>query len=219
MHQTEKKRAATEAALEYIEPGCLLGVGTGSTVNYFIDALPQVRERISALVASSEATRERLEGLGFEVASLAETGDLDLYVDGADEANKHFHLIKGGGGALTREKILAGASRKFVCIIDDSKMVGTLGAFPLPIEVIPMARSFVSRKTIKYRGQPVYREGFVTDNGNEIIDVYNLQITNPVEMEERISMIPGVVTVGLFARRGADILIIADDKEVRTIKK
>jgi len=219
MHQTEKKRLAAEAALEYIQDGCLLGVGTGSTVNYFIDALPQVRTKIDALVASSEATRERLEGHGFEVAELSETGDLDLYVDGADEANKHFHLIKGGGGALTREKILAGAARKFVCIIDDSKMVGTLGSFPLPIEVIPMARSFVSRQTIKYRGQPVYREGFVTDNGNEIIDVYNLQITNPVEMEERIGLIPGVVTVGLFAHRGADILIIADDQKVKTLKK
>jgi len=219
MHQTEKKRAAAEAALAYIEEGCLLGVGTGSTVNYFIDALPQVRGKIEAVVASSEATRKRLEGLGFEVSELSETGDLDLYVDGADEANKHFHLIKGGGGALTREKIIAGASRKFVCIIDDSKMVGTLGAFPLPIEVIPMARSFVSRKTIKYRGQPVWRDGFITDNGNEIVDVYNLQITNPVEMEERLGMIPGVVTVGLFAHRGADVIIIADDKEVRTIKK
>ena len=219
MHQTEKKRAAADAALEYIEDDCLLGVGTGSTVNYFIDALPAYRDKIRALVASSEATRERLESHGFEVSELSETGDLDLYVDGADEANKHFHLIKGGGGALTREKVLAGASRKFVCIIDDSKMVGTLGAFPLPIEVIPMARSFVSRRTIKYRGQPVWRDSFVTDNGNEIIDVYNLQITNPVEMEERLSLIPGVVTVGLFAQRGADVIIIADDKEVRTLNK
>lgn len=219
MHQTEKKRLAAEAALEYIEEGCVLGVGTGSTVNYFIDALPAVRGKIDALVASSEATRERLEGLGFEVAELAETGDLDLYVDGADEANKHFHLIKGGGGALTREKILAAAARKFVCIIDDSKMVGTLGAFPLPIEVIPMARSFVSRKMIKFRGQPVLRESFVTDNGNEIVDIYNLQITNPVEMEERVNRIPGVVTVGLFAHRGADILIIADETGIKTLKK
>lgn len=219
MHQTEKKRAAAEAALEYIEPGCLLGVGTGSTVNYLIDALPQVRDKIDKLVSSSEASSERLRGLGFDVSELSETGDLDLYVDGADEANKHFHLIKGGGGALTREKIVAAASRKFVCIIDDSKMVGTLGAFPLPVEVIPMARSFVSRKSIKFRGQPVYREGFVTDNGNEIIDIYNLQITNPVEMEERFNQIPGVVTVGLFAQRGADVLIIADDNEVKTLKK
>ena len=219
MHQTEKKRAAARAALEYLEDGCLLGVGTGSTVNDFIDALPEIRHKSGALVASSESTRERLEKHGFEVSALAETGDLDLYVDGADEANKHFHLIKGGGGALTREKVLAGASRKFVCIIDDSKMVGTLGAFPLPVEVIPMARSFVSRRCIKFRGQPVWRDGFVTDNGNEIIDIYNLQITNPPEMEERLSRIPGVVTVGLFAHRGADVLIIADDKEVRTLKK
>lgn len=219
MHQTEKKRRAAEAALEHIQPGCVLGVGTGSTVNYFIDALPQVRDKIEALVASSEATRERLEGLGFEVAELAETGDLDLYVDGADEANKHFHLIKGGGGALTREKILAGAARKFVCIIDDSKFVGTLGAFPLPIEVIPMARSFVSRKMITFRGQPVFRESFITDNGNEIVDIYNLKITNPVEMEERVNRIPGVVTVGLFAHRGADVIIIADEREIRTLNK
>jgi ribose 5-phosphate isomerase A len=219
MDQTEKKKAAALAALEYIEDGCLLGVGTGSTVNHFIDGLPLVRDKIDALVASSEATRERLEGHGFEVAELSETGDLDLYVDGADEANKHFHLIKGGGGALTREKIIAGASRKFVCIIDDSKMVGTLGAFPLPVEVIPMARSFVSRRTIKYRGQPVWRDGFITDNGNQIIDVHNLQITNPVELEERLSLIPGVVTVGLFAHRGADIIIVAEDREVRTINK
>jgi ribose 5-phosphate isomerase A len=207
------------AALEYIEDGCLLGVGTGSTVNFFIDALPELRGKIDALVASSEATRERLESHGFEVSELSETGDLDLYVDGADEANKHFHLIKGGGGALTREKIIAGASRKFVCIIDDSKMVGTLGDFPLPVEVIPMARSYVSRRTIKYRGQPVWRDGFITDNGNQIIDVHNLQITNPVEMEERLSLIPGVVTVGLFAHRGADIIIVADDREIRTLNK
>ncbi len=219
MDQTEKKRAAALAALEYIEDGCLLGVGTGSTVNFFIDALPELRGKIDALVASSEATRERLESHGFEVSELSETGDLDLYVDGADEANKHFHLIKGGGGALTREKIIAGASRKFVCIIDDSKMVGTLGDFPLPVEVIPMARSYVSRCTIKHRGQPVWRDGFITDNGNQIIDVHNLQITNPVEMEERLSLIPGVVTAGLFAHRGADIIIVADDREIRTLNK
>jgi ribose 5-phosphate isomerase A len=219
MHQSKKKHKAAIAALEYIEAGCLLGVGTGSTVNHFIDALPQIRNKIGALVSSSEASTERLQKHGFEVSGLSEVGDLDLYVDGADEANKHFHLIKGGGGALTREKIIAGASRKFVCIIDDSKLVGTLGKFPLPIEVIPMARSFVSRHMIKLRGQPVYRERFVTDNSNEVIDVYNLQITNPVELEERINRIPGVVTVGVFAHRGADILIIADDKEVRTLKK
>jgi len=219
MHQAEKKRLAAEAALEYIQDGIILGVGTGSTVNHFIDALPQVRGKIQALVASSDATRERLEKLDFDVVELSEVGDVDLYVDGADEANKHFHLVKGGGGALTREKVLAGAARKFVCIIDDSKMVGVLGAFPLPIEVIPMARSFVSRRMIKLRGQPVYREGFTTDNGNEIVDIYNLSMTNPVEMEERVNRIPGVVTVGLFAHRGADILIIADDNGIRTLNK
>jgi ribose 5-phosphate isomerase A len=219
MNQSEKKRLAAEAALEYIEPGIQLGVGTGSTVNYFIDALPRVRDQISALVASSEATAERLRSHGFEVSELSETGDLDLYVDGADEANKHFHLIKGGGGALTREKVLAGASRKFICIIDDSKMVGTLGQFPLPVEVIPMARSFVARQFIRSRGQPIYREGFVTDNGNQIVDVHNLNITNPPEMEERFSRIPGVVTVGIFAHRGADIILTADEKGVNTLRK
>ncbi|MDP6436125.1 MAG: ribose-5-phosphate isomerase RpiA [Gammaproteobacteria bacterium] len=219
MHQLEKKRQAALAALEYIPDGAQLGVGTGSTVNYFIDALPEVRSKISSVVASSEATRERLEKLDFKVLELAETGDLDLYVDGADEANKHFHLIKGGGGALTREKVLAGASSKFVCIIDDTKMVGALGTFPLPVEVIPMARSFVSRRFIKHRGQPVYREGFLTDNGNEIIDVYNLSITNPPEMEERFSRIPGVVTVGIFGHRGADVILVADDREVRVMEK
>ena len=219
MDQSEKKKLAAEAALEYIEPGMQLGVGTGSTVNYFIDALLQVRDQISTLVASSEATAERLRGHGFEVSELSETGDLDLYVDGADEANKHFHLIKGGGGALTREKVLAGASRKFVCIIDDSKMVGTLGKFPLPVEVIPMARSYVSRQFIKSRGQPVYREDFMTDNGNQIVDVHNLNITNPPEMEERFSRIPGVVTVGIFAHRGADIILTADKNGVNTLRK
>ena len=219
MHQSEKKRLAALAAVDYIQDGCQLGVGTGSTVNYFIDALPEVRSKISAVVASSEATRARLEKLGFEVSELAQTGDLDLYVDGADEANKHFHLIKGGGGALTREKVLAAASRKFVCIIDDSKMVGVLGKFPLPVEVIPMARSYVSRQFIKARGQPVMREGFVTDNGNEIIDIWHLNITNPPEMEERFNRIPGVVTVGLFGHRGADVILMADDKQVRVMTK
>jgi ribose 5-phosphate isomerase A len=219
MHQSEKKQRAAQAAIEYIEPGMQLGVGTGSTVNYFIDALPPIRNKIRTVVASSEATAERLRSHGFEVSELAETGDLDLYVDGADEANKHFHLIKGGGGALTREKVLAAASRKFVCIIDDSKMVGTLGKFPLPVEVIPMARSYVSRQFVRSRGQPVYRENFVTDNGNQILDVYNLSITNPPEMEERFSRIAGVVTVGIFAHRGADIIISADKNGVKTLRK
>ena len=219
MQQNEKKRQAALAALEYITDGAQLGVGTGSTVNYFIDALPDVRSKISSLVASSEATRERLEKHGFELSELSETGDLDLYVDGADEANKHFHLIKGGGGALTREKIIAAASRKFVCIIDESKFVGVLGKFPLPIEVIPMSRSYVSRQLVKAGGQPIYREGFITDNGNQIIDVWGLNITNPPEMEDRFGRIAGVVTVGLFAHRGADIILSADDKGINRLQK
>ncbi len=219
MHQSEKKRQVAKAALEYIPEGAQLGVGTGSTVNYFIDALPDFRSKIRSIVSSSEASTERLEKHGFEVSDLAEIGDLDLYVDGADEANKHFHLIKGGGGALTREKVIAAAARKFVCIIDDSKMVGALGTFPLPVEVIPMARSFIARQFIKQRGQPVYREGFVTDNGNEILDVYNLNITNPPEMEERFSRIPGVVTVGIFGHRGADVILMADNQQVHVLEK
>jgi len=219
MDQNEKKRQVALASLEYIPEGALLGVGTGSTVNYLIDALPALRSRIQAVVASSEATRARLEKQGFEVSELSETGDLDLYIDGADEANKHFHLIKGGGGALTREKVIAAASRRFVCIIDDTKLVGALGKFPLPIEVIPMARSYVSRQMVKARGQPVLRENFVTDNGNQIIDVWNLAITNPPETEQRFNAIAGVVTVGLFAHRGADILLIAGDKGIQTLVK
>jgi ribose 5-phosphate isomerase A len=216
MHHGEKKRLAAQAALQCIKPGTILGVGTGSTVNYFIDELPAYRDQIDKLIVSSKATETRLRELDFEITDLSEAGSIDLYVDGADEANKHFHLIKGGGGALTREKILASAAREFVCIIDDSKWVGVLGKFPLPVEVIPMARSFVSRQFIKNRGQPVYRNGFVTDNGNEIIDIYNLTLTNPVETELRFSQIPGVVTVGIFAHRTADrIFMASDDGEVK----
>lgn len=219
MHQSEKKRLAALAALEFIEDGTLLGVGTGSTVNHFIDALPDYRSKIRSVVSSSEASTKRLEKLGFEVSDLGDTGELDLYVDGADEANKAFHLIKGGGGALTREKVVAAYSRKFICIIDESKMVGTLGTFPLPIEVIPMARAYVAKQFIKLRGQPIYREGFETDNGNHILDVYKLSITNPTEMEDRINRIPGVVTTGIFAHRGADIILMADNTQVHTLRK
>jgi len=219
MHHGEKKRMAARAALQCIEPGVKLGVGTGSTVNEFIDELPALRDQIEAVVASSTATTERLTSLGFEVQELSDVGNLDLYVDGADEANKRFHLIKGGGGALTREKILASAARDFVCIIDDSKWVGVLGTFPLPVEVIPMARAYVARQFVKIRGQPVAREGFLTDNGNEVIDIYNLEITNPVEMENRFNQIPGVVTVGIFAQRPADRIFMADDKGVREMKR
>jgi ribose 5-phosphate isomerase A len=218
MDASEKKRAAAEAALQFIEPGVTLGVGTGSTVNRLIEMLPSVRDRIDRLVSSSSATTMLLEGHGFAVNTLNETGDFDLYIDGADESNKRLQLIKGGGGALTREKVLAGAARRFVCIIDDSKLVGMLGKFPLPIEVLPMAQEFVARRMLKMRGQPVWREGFVTDNGNHILDVHNLQIANPIDMEARINRIPGVVSVGLFAHRPADILLIASDSGVREMR-
>mgnify|MGYP002063766545 CR=1 FL=1 len=185
--------------MEFIQPGTTLGVGTGSTVNCLIEMLPEVRERIDRVVSSSKASTTLLEEQGFEVLTLNETGDIDLYIDGADESNKHLQLIKGGGGALTREKVLAAAARRFVCIVDDSKLVGMLGAFPLPVEVLPMAQEFVARRMLKMRGQPIWREGFVTDNGNHILDVHRLQIANPIDMEARINRIPGVVAVGLFA--------------------
>jgi len=204
--------------MELIEPGTTLGVGTGSTVNCLIEILPEVRDRIDKVVSSSKASTRLLEEQGFEVMTLNETGDIDLYIDGADESNKHLQLIKGGGGALTREKVLAAAARRFVCIVDDSKLVGMLGTFPLPIEVLPMAQELVARRMLKMRGQPVWREGFVTDNGNHILDVHNLQIANPIDMEARINRIPGVVTVGLFAQRPADILLIASDTGVREMR-
>jgi ribose 5-phosphate isomerase A len=218
MDATEKKRAAARAAMEFIQPGTVLGVGTGSTVNCLIEILPEVRDFIDRVVSSSRASTELLEKQGFDVSTLNETGDLDIYIDGADESNKHLQLIKGGGGALTREKVLAGAARRFICIVDDSKLVGMLGGFPLPIEVLPMAQEFVARRILKMRGQPIWREGFVTDNGNHILDVHNLQIVNPIDMEARINRIPGVVTVGLFADRPADILLIADDNGVRELR-
>ena len=218
MDATEKKRAAARAAMEFIQPGTVLGVGTGSTVNCLIEMLPEARDLIDRVVSSSKASTELLEGHGFEVSTLNESGDLDLYIDGADESNKHLQLIKGGGGALTREKVLAAAARRFVCIVDDTKLVGMLGSFPLPIEVLPMAQEFVARRMLKMRGQPIWREGFITDNGNHILDVHNLQIVNPIDMEARINRIPGVVTVGLFADRPADILLIADDNGVREMR-
>ena len=219
MHHAEKKRQAAKAALQCIKPGMILGMGTGSTVNELIKELPAFRDQLDAIVASSEDTAKRLTALGFKVSELSDVGNLDLYIDGADEANKQFHLIKGGGGALTREKILANAAREFVCIIDDSKWVGVLGTFPLPIEIVPMARAYVTRQFVKNRGRPVARQGFVTDNGNEIIDVYNLEITNPVEMENRFNQIPGIVTVGLFAQRPADRIFMADDNGVRELTR
>ena len=204
--------------MELIQPGTTLGVGTGSTVNCLIEILPEVRDQIDSVVSSSKASTTLLEEQGFEVMTLNETGDIDLYVDGADESNKFLQLIKGGGGALTREKVLAAAARRFVCIVDDTKLVGMLGGFPLPIEVLPMAQELVARRMLKMRGQPIWREGFITDNGNHILDVHNLQIANPIDMEARINRIPGVVTVGLFADRPADILLIADDNGVREMR-
>ena len=218
MNASDKKRNVAKAALEFIQPGCALGVGTGSTVNFLIELLPSVREQIDSVVSSSKASTKLLEEQGFEVSTLNEVGDLDVYIDGADESNKRLQLIKGGGGALTREKVLAGAARRFVCIVDDSKLVGMLGSFPLPVEVLPMAQEFVSRKLLKLRAQPVWREGFVTDNGNHILDVHDLAISNPIEMETRLNQIPGVLTVGIFANRAADVLLIGDDTGVREMR-
>jgi ribose 5-phosphate isomerase A len=216
MRQDDKKKAAAQAAVSYVKGG-VIGVGTGSTVNYFIDALRNVRARLDGAVSSSEASTERLNALSIPVLDLNEAGPLDLYVDGADEADRHLRLIKGGGGALTREKIVAAVSDKFVCIVDDTKLVGVLGEFPLPVEVIPMARSYVARKLAALGGQPVWREDFVTDNGNFILDVRGLQIVDPVKTEVDINNIVGVVSVGLFAKRPADVLLVGDEGGVRTI--
>jgi len=218
MDQDGKKALAAQAALEYVKEGTVLGVGTGSTVNQFIRLLPRVRDKLDAIVSSSKASTELLMEHDFEISRLNSVGTVDLYVDGADEATKHLHLIKGGGGALTREKVLAGAARKFVCIIDDSKLVGMLGSFTLPIEVIPMAQAFIARKLVNLRGQPIWRENFVTDNGNHILDVHNLSINNPLEMESRINNIPGILTVGIFSQRPADILLIASSNGVRKLE-
>ncbi len=211
------KRKAAEAALEYVRSGDVVGVGTGSTVNHFIRALGKVKQRIEGAVASSEASRERLQSQGVYVFELNDVGDLPVYVDGADEADRHLRLIKGGGGALTREKIIAAASRRFVCIADRSKLVAGLGAFPLPVEVIPMARSWVARRLAGYGGSPELREGFVTDNGNSILDVRGLDVTDPVALEEELNQIPGVVTVGLFAKRPADVLLLSGEDGVDAI--
>ena len=206
---SEGKRLAAEKAIEYVEDGMVVGVGTGSTVAYFIDALARIKHRIDGAVSSSDQSTERLRGHGIQVLDLNATGPLPLYVDGADECDPHKHLIKGGGAALTREKIIAEASAKFVCIIDPAKQVPVLGAFPLPIEVIPMARSLVARTILETTGgQPVWREGVKTDNGNWVLDIHGLSITDPVALEARLNQIPGVVSVGLFARRKADVVIV-----------
>ncbi|AEX23146.1 MULTISPECIES: ribose-5-phosphate isomerase RpiA [Vibrio] len=207
MTQDEMKKAAGWAALKYVEKGSIVGVGTGSTVNHFIDALGTIKDDIKGAVSSSVASTERLKELGIEVFECNDVIKLDVYVDGADEINPTRDMIKGGGAALTREKIVAAISEKFVCIVDDTKAVDVLGQFPLPVEVIPMARSYVARELVKLGGDPAYREGVVTDNGNVILDVHNMQITNPKEMEDKINSIAGVVTNGLFAHRGADVVI------------
>ena len=211
MSPDEKKRAVARAALAHLKPGVVLGVGTGSTANYFIEALAAIKSRIEVTVASSSQSAALLEHHGIPVRDLNEVGALDIYVDGADETTKHRHLSKGGGGALTREKILASACRRFVCIADDSKLVDVLGKFPLAVEVIPMARALVARKLTELGGQPIWREGFETDNGNVILDVHNLDIGDPVSMESTLNQIPGVVTNGLFARRPADTVLLGGD--------
>ena len=207
MTQDEMKKAAGWAALKYVEKGSIVGVGTGSTVNHFIDALGSIKDDIKGAVSSSVASTERLKELGIEVYECNDVAMLDIYVDGADEINSAREMIKGGGAALTREKSVAAISEKFVCIGDGTKAVDVLGQFPLPVEVIPMARSYVARELVKLGGDPAYREGVTTDNGNVILDVHNMQITNPKELEDKINGIAGVVTVGLFAHRGADVVI------------
>lgn len=217
MDQDSMKRAAADAALEYIEYEDVIGVGSGSTVDLFIDLLPKIKGKLDGAVATSEATETRLKRIGIPVLDLNRTGTLRLCVDGADEANRHRHLIKGGGGALTREKIVAEASEKFVCIVDETKIVEVLGRFPLPVEVIPMAQSLIGRTMIKLGGQPRLREGVTTDNGNLIIDVFNLDIVNPVELESAINQLPGVVTNGIFARRGADEVLVGSRAGVKRL--
>ena len=215
MSQDDKKRKVAEAAIKYIEDDTIVGVGTGSTVNFFIEELAKMKTRIEGAVSSSIASEELLKKNHIPVLPLNSILEIPVYVDGADEATQHRHLIKGGGGALTREKIVAAASKQFICIIDDSKLVPMLGEFPLPIEVIPMAQSYVARQIVKLGGQPVLREGFTTDNGNIILDVHNLKIDNPVDLEQKLNQIVGIVTNGLFAQRPADVLLIASDDGVK----
>jgi len=218
MTQDEMKKAAAIKALEYIENDTIVGVGTGSTVNHFIDALATIKNKIEGAVSSSEESSKRLKAHGIEVFDLNNVDILDVYVDGADEITKHMSMIKGGGAALTREKIVAAVANKFICIADDSKQVEVLGNFPLPVEVIPMARSYVARELVKLGGDPEYRQGVITDNGNVILDVHNLSIIDPKKLEADINAIVGVVTNGLFAQRGADVLILGTKSDVRIIE-
>jgi ribose 5-phosphate isomerase A len=223
MDQEALKKAVAQAAVDYIAPkldsDSIVGVGTGSTANYFIDALAKIKHTFDGAVASSNATAERLEGHGIKVFDLNSVSDMEFYIDGADETNEHLELIKGGGGALTREKIVAAVAKQFLCIVDASKQVAMLGAFPLPVEVIPLARSYVARELVKLGGDPEYREGFVTDNGNLILDVHNISISAPAALEKSINQITGVVTNGLFAVRPADVLFVGSSSGVETINR
>lgn len=218
MTQDEMKNAAAIKALEFIENDTIVGVGTGSTVNYFIDALASMKDKIAGAVSSSEESTKRLKAHGIEVFDLNSVDVLDVYIDGADEITRHMAMIKGGGAALTREKIVAAVAKKFICIADDSKQVKVLGNFPLPVEVIPMARSYVARELVKLGGDPVYRQEVTTDNGNVILDVYNLEILDPKVLENQINGIVGVVTNGLFALRGADILVLGSTNGIQVIQ-
>jgi ribose 5-phosphate isomerase A len=216
MDQNALKKQVGEAALEYVKPGMVVGVGTGSTVNFFIDALATRKHAILYTTSSSEASTKRLEAHGIEVRDLNSVDQLDVYIDGADEINPHKHMIKGGGAALTREKIVSEVATQFVCIVDSSKEVDVLGAFPLPVEVIPMARAMVARKIVALGGNPEYRENCVTDNGNHILDVHGLNIVDPIDLEQTLNQIPGLVTCGLFARRGADVVLVGTENGVKT---
>jgi ribose 5-phosphate isomerase A len=218
MTQDEMKKAAAWAALEYVEAASIVGVGTGSTVNHFIDALDTIKDDIRGAVSSSEASTKKLKALGIEVFELNEVDSLSVYVDGADEINSSNEMIKGGGAALTREKIVAAVAKQFICIVDETKLVDVLGQFPLPVEVIPMARSYVARELVNLGGDPVYRQGVITDNGNVILDVHNLQINNAKQLEQQINQLVGVVTNGLFAERGANTVIIGTPEGPKTLK-
>lgn len=218
MTQDEMKKAAAEAALDFIKPNTIVGVGTGSTVNHFITALATIKHTIAGAVSSSDASTELLESHGIEVFDLNSVAQFDVYVDGADEINPSKDMIKGGGAALTREKIVSAVAKEFICIVDNSKQVDVLGTFPLPVEVIPMARSYVAREIVKLGGDPVYREGVVTDNGNVILDVFNMQITEPKVLEARLNAIAGVVTNGLFAARGADKVVVGSPEGISIIE-
>ena len=215
--QDEQKRAAAQAAIQHVPIGSIVGVGTGSTANYFIDELAKIKHKIKGAVASSENTAQRLRGHQIEVLDLNSIDELPVYIDGADEITEHLHMIKGGGGALTREKIVAATAKKFVCVTDQSKLVKVLGTFPIPVEVIPMASSYVARAIVQLGGHPVLRQGFITDNGNVILDIHGLQILNPVELETNLNQITGIVTNGLFARRGANVLLLGTDKGIHTM--